>query len=147
MQTPFSKYYRFPTNFLFDNFGEYLFTETGENDKDQNKEDSPLDESSKSKNNPYQFKFLFVEPNKTSDIYYFSFPGIDKKDIEVRVNKNKLTVKAKHPTNDTYAFEETFKGVYNIRPEDLKVVFYNGLLMVTYVKTENKDQDVVVPII
>ncbi|NOY96415.1 MAG: Hsp20/alpha crystallin family protein [Chlorobi bacterium] len=77
-----------------------------------------------------------------------SLPGYDKKEVELKYQKNVLTVKAEHEekAEDSYnyyhrefgvsSFEKQFKVPESVNAEKISAKFKNGILVITLPKRE-----------
>lgn len=90
-------------------------------------------------NNNVRFK-------ETEEAYLFSFdlPGVSNKDIDIDLEENKLSVKAKrkdHFSDDSEAyinFERTFQIPRGIENEKVQAHYENGVLAIALPKKESK---------
>ncbi len=82
-----------------------------------------------------------------------NIPGVDKKDINVKMSKNKLTITAnKNEENETkkknyYMKETSSMGYYrtlplpeNVKPDTAKTSYNNGELKITVDKEEKSEE-------
>ena len=112
--------------FLFDNFFENFFDDNYEND--------------------FSPKVDIIENDKSFDIS-FAVPGMEKKDLNIEINKGYLTVSGERKidsSNNNYHKIETGYGKFSrsfqlpdeINEEKISAVCKNGILKVSVLKDE-----------
>ena len=63
----------------------------------------------------------------------FDMPGVEKKDIDLNVDINTVSVKAKNDDRE-YSYSQDF--TFNLNPEEVKATFNNGVLDIKIQKAE-----------
>ena len=63
----------------------------------------------------------------------FDMPGVEKKDIDLNVDVNTVSVKAKNDDRE-YSYSQDF--TFSLNPEEVKATFNNGVLDIKIQKAE-----------
>ena len=74
-----------------------------------------------------------VEDRDTEIVLSADLPGIEKKDIELKVDNHSIAFSAKTEERD-YDFGQSFD--FELNPEEVKATFNNGVLDVVVMKAE-----------
>jgi HSP20 family molecular chaperone IbpA len=69
-------------------------------------------------------------------VFTIDMPGVDKKNIEINVEPNSITVKAENGGSRKYNYSRRFKP--SVDADSAKATFKNGVLDITLQKIESK---------
>ncbi len=99
-----------------------------------------------------------IEENDNDFMFFAELPGLDKKDVNISVKDNILTISGEklskkkinennyHRTESSYGkFQRCFKLPQNIKQEKIKADFSDGILNITVPKAEEvKPREIVI---
>lgn len=104
----------------------------------------------------YKEPYLDMIETDKDIIVTADMPGVDKKDIDIRVTENNIEISAEtkreeEEKKEGYIFRERMAGKYyrsltlpsSVDPENVKASYKNGVLEVTLPKTEVKKKTVI----
>ena len=79
---------------------------------------------------------MSYEDRDTDIVFTIDMPGVAKKDIDINIEPNSISVKAENGGKRKYNYSRKFKPTVNV--ESAKATFKNGVLDITVSKVESK---------
>ena len=79
---------------------------------------------------------MSYEDRDTDIVFTIDMPGVAKKDIDISIEPNSISVKAENGGKRKYNYSRKFKPTVNV--ESAKATFKNGVLDITVSKVESK---------